>query len=315
MRDIDRIVYGLLKQIPKGKVTTYGAIAEALGDKRAARAVGMVLNKNTDLEKYPCFRVVRSNGRIGGYKQGKGEKKSRLKDEGVQIRGDRVLNFESVFFEDFESEEILKKLRKEQDRVFERLELRDMETKPEKVVGADVAYEKDQAFAAAVVMNNNLKILEGTTLRAKVGFPYIPTYFYYREGPIISQVIKDLDEEFDLMFLGSGGILHPRKAGLASFIGLEFQKPTIGITKGLLCGEVKREVGADEFSQITFEGSNVGYAYRPKETVNPIYISPGNLITTAQALFYTKKFIKKHKLPEPLYQAHKRAVEFRKNES
>lgn len=315
MRDIDRIVYDLLKQIPKGKLTTYGAIAEALGDKRAARAVGMVLNKNTDLEKYPCFKVVRSNGRIGGYKQGKEEKKSRLKDEGVQIRGDKVLNFKSVFFEDFESEEILKKLRKEQDRVFERLELRDMETEPEKVIGADVAYEKDQAFAAAVVMNDNLKILEETTLRAKVDFPYIPTYFYYREGPIISRVIEDLNEEFDLMFLGSSGILHPRKAGLASFIGLEFRKPTIGITKGLLCGEVKREMGAEEFSQITFEESNVGYAYRPKETVNPIYISPGNLITTAQALFYTKKFIEKHKLPKPLYHTHRRAVEFRKNES
>lgn len=311
----DKLVYELLQQIPEDKVTTYGALAQALGDKKAARAVGMVLNKNTDLEKYPCFKVVRSNGSIGGYKLGKEEKKKRLKAEGIQIRNERILGFKSVLFKEFESRKVLKELQEEQRSVFEELELEDMEKDPRRVVGADVAYEGDQAFATAIVMDSDFKVIEETSLKTEVEFPYISTYFYYREGPVVFKTIEKLDEDFDLVFLGSSGVLHPRKAGLASFIGLKLDKPTIGVTKGLLCGEVKQEPEAGEFSEILFKESNFGYAYKSKENVNPIYISPGNLITASQALFYSKEFIKNHKLPEPLYQAHKRALEFQKNES
>ena len=68
--------YALLRQIPKGKVTTYGEIARALNT-RAWRAVGTAMAKNRDLIVIPCHRVVRSDGAIGQYAMGP-DKKAQL---------------------------------------------------------------------------------------------------------------------------------------------------------------------------------------------------------------------------------------------
>ena len=57
-------VYYLLTLIPKGRVTTYGAIAKALGKKYASRAVGRALHNNPDGEKYPCYKVVDRHGKL-----------------------------------------------------------------------------------------------------------------------------------------------------------------------------------------------------------------------------------------------------------
>lgn len=57
----------LLKQVPRGKITTYGAVARALKQPRAGRRVGQILKQNPSPIKIPCHRVVRSNGSIGGY--------------------------------------------------------------------------------------------------------------------------------------------------------------------------------------------------------------------------------------------------------
>ena len=55
-------VYALLKTIPKGKVTTYGDIAKALGKPRSSRVVGYALHANPDPENIPCFKVVNKDG-------------------------------------------------------------------------------------------------------------------------------------------------------------------------------------------------------------------------------------------------------------
>lgn len=90
-------VYALLKRIPKGKVTTYKAIAEALGIK-AYRAVGNALNRNKDPENVPCYKVVSSDGRLGGYSRGIAEKVARLKEDGIKVLDGRIEDFEMVFY-------------------------------------------------------------------------------------------------------------------------------------------------------------------------------------------------------------------------
>lgn len=81
----ERKVYKKVKQIPKGEVSTYSAIAQAIGRPRAWRAVGNVLNKNIN-PKVPCHRVIRSDGRVGGYNKGTKQKTSLLKKESVIVR-------------------------------------------------------------------------------------------------------------------------------------------------------------------------------------------------------------------------------------
>lgn len=57
-------VYKFLRTIPKGKVVTYGQIAEYLENKKLARVVGNILHNNPDKEKYPCYKVVDSKGNL-----------------------------------------------------------------------------------------------------------------------------------------------------------------------------------------------------------------------------------------------------------
>lgn len=89
-------VLELVKKVPNGRVTTYLEIAKALGNPRMARAVGNSLNKNRDLVKVPCFKVVRSDGSVGGYILGTDEKIRRLESSGVTVKEGRVANLKTV---------------------------------------------------------------------------------------------------------------------------------------------------------------------------------------------------------------------------
>ena len=79
-------------QIPKGRVATYGRIAELAGDKRMARAVGNALHKNPDPDHIPCFRVVNSKGELSGEFAfgGAGEQERLLREDGVEVVDGRV---------------------------------------------------------------------------------------------------------------------------------------------------------------------------------------------------------------------------------
>lgn len=74
-------VYKVVKKIPKGQVLMYKEVARRTGRPKAYRAVGNILNKNFD-PSIPCHRVIRSDGKIGGYNRGKNSKIKILKKEG-----------------------------------------------------------------------------------------------------------------------------------------------------------------------------------------------------------------------------------------
>ena len=85
-------VYDLAKQIPQGKVATYGQLAELAGSPGAARAVGMCMRTNEHPEIIPCYKVVASDGSLTGYSAGKGiiTKKEKLLHDGVKFKNDKV---------------------------------------------------------------------------------------------------------------------------------------------------------------------------------------------------------------------------------
>lgn len=91
-------VWRLTRRIPQGKVSTYGALAQALGSPRAARAVGGALHVNPFAPKVPCHRVVRSNGNLGGFAAGSSKKRELLRQEGVVIRNGRI-DLKKYFYE------------------------------------------------------------------------------------------------------------------------------------------------------------------------------------------------------------------------
>lgn len=84
--------------MPCGKVTTYKEIASKLGSKNLARLAGNILNKNPKPIVIPCHRVVKSDGRIGGYVFGQKAKEKILRKENVKIKDGKIIDFEDRFF-------------------------------------------------------------------------------------------------------------------------------------------------------------------------------------------------------------------------
>ena len=78
-------VFRIVKKIPKGDFLTYREVAKSAGSSKAWRAVGNILNKNRD-SKIPCHRVIKSNGKAGGYNKGAEKKIALLRREGIRFK-------------------------------------------------------------------------------------------------------------------------------------------------------------------------------------------------------------------------------------
>ena len=90
MSDFVQKVLEIVQKIPKGKVTTYREVARALGVPKGWRAVGQALSRNPHQVIVPCHRVIRSDGRLGGYKLGIRKKIQLLTSEGIEVRNGRI---------------------------------------------------------------------------------------------------------------------------------------------------------------------------------------------------------------------------------
>lgn len=89
MKSFNERCYSALRRVPKGKVTTYKALAGAVGTK-AYRAVGNAMNKNPYAPEVPCHRVISADGSLGGFASGLKNKVAMLQKEGVEIVNGRV---------------------------------------------------------------------------------------------------------------------------------------------------------------------------------------------------------------------------------
>jgi len=94
-------VYAVARQIPYGKVTSYGAIAKALGTARSARMVGWAMNAAHNLEDVPAHRVVNRNGLLTGkhHFDGTNLMQQLLESEGIVVVENQILDLEKVFWE------------------------------------------------------------------------------------------------------------------------------------------------------------------------------------------------------------------------
>lgn len=89
MESFNKKIYDLLKKVPKGKVTTYKILAEALGTK-AYRAVGQAMRCNPYAPKVPCHRVVKSDGSIGGFQGSMNPDSKEVKKKILMLKKERV---------------------------------------------------------------------------------------------------------------------------------------------------------------------------------------------------------------------------------
>ena len=94
-------VYQIVRQIPEGRVTSYGAIAKAIGAARSARMVGYAMNASHHLEDVPAHRVVNRNGVLTGkhHFDGTNLMQQLLENEGIKVVNNQIVDFEKHFWE------------------------------------------------------------------------------------------------------------------------------------------------------------------------------------------------------------------------
>lgn len=202
-------------------------------------------------------------------------------------------------------EEVIKKFLKEEERLKRSFQIKKLEKVPNIIVFLDSSYFNDKIISCFLFYDFINKItLKKKYLLNKVKFPYIPTYLSLREGEFYIKGLKN--EKFDLIVVDGQGIAHPRKIGVATYLGLKLNKPSIGIAKNLLYGEYN-SLGNKRWD-LSFikdkEGSVLGFALRTRENTKPIFVSIGNLIDIEDILFIIKNLEIKTRIPEPLREVH-----------
>ena len=100
-KDNYEVIYDIVRLIPKGRVSSYGAIAAAIGMKSGARLVGYAMNHSHDAHPYvPAHRVVNRNGLLTGKHHFSSEDAMQklLEQEGIKVENDGVVDFEKIFW-------------------------------------------------------------------------------------------------------------------------------------------------------------------------------------------------------------------------
>lgn len=197
----------------------------------------------------------------------------------------------------------------------EQIVLKPLERNIETVAGADISFNKydSTVYAGIVVLSYPKMVVQSYSLVvSETTFPYVPGYLAFREVPPLMLAWQQLPQKPDVLILDGQGITHPRKMGIASHFGVLNDQSTIGCAKRMLYGKFD-ELGAEAFSNqpISNQGELLGYALRTKKQVQPVYISPGNLITAEESLEIMKNCMGKYRIPEPTRLAHEKVNLFR----
>jgi len=183
-----------------------------------------------------------------------------------------------------------------QNEISTKINTHDTFDKIENICGIDVSYKNNVAYCSAVITNTTFDLIASVNRKYEVQYPYIRGLLFLREsGPLLNTLILlKNDFDFDILLIDGHGILHPRKCGLASYVGYMLDKPTIGVAKNLLCGSVRE----DHF--IEYDRSVLGYGIK-KEGKKPIYVSVGHKISLKKAIQIVQKITKENeRIPEPL---------------
>jgi deoxyribonuclease V len=303
--DLIGLILETVRQVPSGRVTTYGDVAKALGDVRAAKAVAEVLS-HPDFGEAPRHRVVNLDGEIGSGVLGSIPSAKLLQKEKVAIKNGRVEDLDKFRFTDFEVLPVLDMLKLEQEALrYQVIESDDFE-RSSIVAGLDVSYSNDKACVALVRMDlESLEVMEVRHAIGRVRFPYVPGYLSYRELPMVRRVLLETDG--DILLIDGQGVLHPRGFGIACQIGVCFNVPTIGAAKSLLTGTV---VGHGQRDEILVNGMVRGMRLRHRRGKG-VFVSVGHRVSLNTACALCERLMIKE-VPEPLRLAHVLATRERK---
>lgn len=304
--DLSAELESLLRQVPSGCVTSFGDLAEALGDLTAARWVATELLR-LDPQLFPVHRVVRRTGIVAGTKSLSLESRTeRLKLEGIPLVDGRV-DLAASGWRAFLGSRPLAHLRDLQVQLGGRIKLNPLAKLPPRIAGVDVSYAGEHLGVAAytIVESATGRLLHSETWAGETPFPYIPGYLSFRELPLYWRLLEQVraaGRMEHVVLVDGNGILHPRRAGIASMLGAVANLITVGVSKHLLCGKIVDHPRSPA-PIVSAEGTLLGYRFLGKSARSVWYVSPGQGIDFEGAWQVASSQMFGHRLPEPIYQA------------
>ena len=147
-------------------------------------------------------------------------------------------------------------------------------------------------------------------------FPYVPGYLSFREAPVYLAALAELSQQPEVLLVDGQGIAHPRRLGIASHLGVHLDLPSIGVAKRPLVGRAAAELEteAGQAVPLVHKGETIGWVYRSRTNVKPLYLSPGHRVGLDETLALVRALPTPTKLPEPLRQAHRWAGKARRED-
>ena len=185
-------------------------------------------------------------------------------------------------------------------------------TRPVRLAGADVSYDKhsDRLYGGVVALQRNREgrweTIEERWAVGRAEFPYVPGLLSFREIPILLKPFEQLNTLPDGVLVDGQGYAHPRRFGLACHLAWFLGIPTIGCAKSRLVGEWEG-LGPRKGDRVPLQhrGERVGTVLRSRDGCRPLFVSVGAGISLAQAERWCLESLEGYRLPEPTRRAHR----------
>ncbi len=189
-----------------------------------------------------------------------------------------------------------------------------LQRKIELIAGVDAAFYEDSVVGSVCLFHyHELVKVEDAVIAQKCTFPYIPGYLSFREAPVLIKAIEKLKAVPDVILVDGQGIAHPRLFGIASHMGVVLDIPTIGCAKARLVGEYKDPaMKKGSWKYLSKDGKNIGAVLRTRESVKPLFVSPGHLMDITDSIEIVMNCVIKYRIPEPIRCAHTLSGQYKK---
>jgi len=181
------------------------------------------------------------------------------------------------------------------------------------IAAADASFLPERKLikgAVCVLTFPELELIEVQTATLPLRFPYVPGLLTFREGPVLLRCLAKVKNTPGVILFDGQGIMHPRRMGIATHLGILLNMPTVGCAKNHLYGT--RTTPHEYRGAYTLIKDNtneiLGVCLRTRKGVKPVYVSPGNRMNLSDAIAAILQSTPQYRIPEPLRQAHAHAA-------
>ncbi|MDL1958349.1 MAG: endonuclease V [Deltaproteobacteria bacterium] len=185
------------------------------------------------------------------------------------------------------------------------------------IFSLDAHYVKDRAYIALDVQKWKGKIVGTYIGITNVEIPYVPQFFCFREGPVLLEMLKAAKKRLSLqpklIIVDGHGIAHPRRFGVACWIGVNTDIPSIGCAKETLVrynGEIDKKRGNYLF--IKDKNEIIGAVLVTQDNTKPVFVSPGHRVSLKVAIEVILNLSPRFRISEPLRRADQSAKAYAK---